>query len=109
MFAVYLAAMAVINGAKTLDEVKKTVKAGFGKVLRVRVPRSHSLTLSRLSGAELHVRTVDHMDDLPGVHRLRAAIPACGDVGPVLQLHAVPHWSECPPSTHPVFLLQLLT
>ena len=33
--------MAVINGAKTVDEVAKTVKAGFGKVLRVR-PRSPS-------------------------------------------------------------------
>ena len=29
--------MAVINGAETVDEVSKTVKAGFGKVLRVRV------------------------------------------------------------------------
>ena len=33
--------MAVINGAKTVDEVAKTVKAGFGKVLRVR-PHSPS-------------------------------------------------------------------
>ena len=33
--------MAVINGAKTVDEVAMTVKAGFGKVLRVR-PRSPS-------------------------------------------------------------------
>ncbi|KAI0686193.1 hypothetical protein C8Q76DRAFT_762002, partial [Earliella scabrosa] len=31
----YLACMAVINGAKTVDEVSKTVKAGFGKVLRL--------------------------------------------------------------------------
>lgn len=28
--------MAVINGAKSVDEVAKTVKAGFSKVLRVR-------------------------------------------------------------------------
>lgn len=29
--------MAVINGAKSVDEVSKTVKAGFGKVIRVRM------------------------------------------------------------------------
>ncbi|KAG6911540.1 hypothetical protein DXG01_011842 [Tephrocybe rancida] len=33
--AVFLASMAVINGAKTIDEVVKTVKAGFVSVLRV--------------------------------------------------------------------------
>ncbi|KAG5647604.1 hypothetical protein DXG03_008957 [Asterophora parasitica] len=33
--AVFLASMAVINGAKTVDEVIKTVKAGFFSVLRV--------------------------------------------------------------------------
>ncbi|KAI0639807.1 hypothetical protein C8Q77DRAFT_87269 [Trametes polyzona] len=32
---IYLASMAVINGAKSVDEVSKTVKAGFGKVIRV--------------------------------------------------------------------------
>ncbi|EIN14079.1 hypothetical protein PUNSTDRAFT_110213 [Punctularia strigosozonata HHB-11173 SS5] len=32
---VYLASMAIINGAKSADEVKKTVKAGFMPVLRV--------------------------------------------------------------------------
>ena len=32
--------MAVINGAKSVDEVAKTVKAGFGKVIRVRSPTS---------------------------------------------------------------------
>ncbi|KAI0800869.1 hypothetical protein C8Q74DRAFT_1239067 [Fomes fomentarius] len=31
----YLACMAVINGAKGVDEVSKTVKAGFGRVLRL--------------------------------------------------------------------------
>ncbi|KAL1951597.1 hypothetical protein VTO73DRAFT_746 [Trametes versicolor] len=31
----YLTCMAVINGAKSVDEVSKTVKAGFGKVIRV--------------------------------------------------------------------------
>ncbi|GLB36018.1 putative peroxisomal membrane protein PXMP2 4 family protein [Lyophyllum shimeji] len=31
----FLASMAVINGAKTLDEVIKTVKAGFWSVLRI--------------------------------------------------------------------------
>ncbi|KAI0756601.1 hypothetical protein C8Q80DRAFT_1129511 [Daedaleopsis nitida] len=31
----YLSCMAVINGAKSVDEVSKTVKAGFGKVLRI--------------------------------------------------------------------------
>ena len=33
--SVYLASMAVINGAKSLDEIIKTVKAGFFSVLRV--------------------------------------------------------------------------
>ncbi|KAI0036615.1 hypothetical protein K488DRAFT_40712 [Vararia minispora EC-137] len=32
---VYLASMAVINGAKSLDEIKKTVRGGFMTVLRV--------------------------------------------------------------------------
>ena len=32
------------------------------------------------------------MDDVACVHRLRAAVPACRDVGAFLQLHAVPHW-----------------
>ncbi|KAI8981264.1 hypothetical protein BD414DRAFT_523585 [Trametes punicea] len=31
----YLACMAVINGAKSVDDVAKTVKAGFGKVIRI--------------------------------------------------------------------------
>ncbi|KAI0778587.1 hypothetical protein BD413DRAFT_510291 [Trametes elegans] len=31
----YLSSMAVINGAKSLDEVLKTVNAGFGKVIRI--------------------------------------------------------------------------
>ncbi|CDO73210.1 hypothetical protein BN946_scf185007.g265 [Trametes cinnabarina] len=31
----YLTCMAVINGAKSVEEVVKTVKAGFGKVLRI--------------------------------------------------------------------------
>lgn len=34
--AVYLASMAVINGAKSVDEVVATVRAGFMKVMRVR-------------------------------------------------------------------------
>ncbi|KAG6819497.1 hypothetical protein H0H93_011311 [Arthromyces matolae] len=33
--AVFLASMAVINGAKTVDDIVKTVKAGFFSVLRV--------------------------------------------------------------------------
>ncbi|KAG6841940.1 hypothetical protein C0991_005120 [Blastosporella zonata] len=36
--AVFLASMAVINGAKTIDEIIKTVKAGFFSVLRLWVP-----------------------------------------------------------------------
>ena len=35
VFVVYLACMAVINGAKTMDEVVRTVKAGFMSVIRV--------------------------------------------------------------------------
>ncbi|KAG8734015.1 hypothetical protein FRC11_013501 [Ceratobasidium sp. 423] len=33
--AVYLASMAVVNGAKTTDEIVKTVRAGFMKVIRL--------------------------------------------------------------------------
>ncbi|CAE6410876.1 hypothetical protein RSOLAG1IB_02180 [Rhizoctonia solani AG-1 IB] len=33
--AVYLGSMAVVNGAKTTDEIIKTVKAGFMKVIRI--------------------------------------------------------------------------
>lgn len=33
--ATYLASMAVINGAKTMDEVVKTIKAGFWPVIRI--------------------------------------------------------------------------
>lgn len=45
--AVYLSCSAVINGARSVDEVTKTVKAGFMSVLRVRIPPSggaHLLT-----------------------------------------------------------------
>lgn len=34
-FTVFLASMAVINGAKSLEEVKRTVKGGFFSVIRV--------------------------------------------------------------------------
>ncbi|QRV90832.1 integral membrane protein, Mpv17/pmp22 family protein [Ceratobasidium sp. AG-Ba] len=33
--AVYLASMAVVNGAKTTDEIVKTIKGGFMKVIRI--------------------------------------------------------------------------
>jgi len=33
--AVFLASMAVINGAKSLDEIKRTVKGGFFSVIRI--------------------------------------------------------------------------
>ena len=64
------------------------MKAGFGKVPRVRVLGCSSI--SSVLTVSLCVRAA-HMDDVPRVHRLRAAVPAAGDVGPVLQLHAVPH------------------
>jgi peroxisomal membrane protein 2 len=35
LVSAYLASMAIINGATTLDEVIKTVKAGFFSVIRV--------------------------------------------------------------------------
>ena len=35
---VYLTCMAVIKGVKSVHEVAKTVKAGLGKVIRVRFP-----------------------------------------------------------------------
>lgn len=34
--AVYLASMAIVNGAKTMDEIINTIKGGFMKVIRVR-------------------------------------------------------------------------
>lgn len=46
-WAVYLSCTAIINGARSVEEVKKTVKAGFMSVLRVRIPPSvgaHFLT-----------------------------------------------------------------
>ena len=51
MSALIISCLAVINGAKTVDEVSKTVKAGFGKVLRVRVLSSfvHLERTDRLS------------------------------------------------------------
>lgn len=36
IISAYLASMAIINGAKSVDEVMKTVKAGFFSVIRVR-------------------------------------------------------------------------
>lgn len=35
----YLASMAVINGAKSVDEIVKTVKGGFFSVIRVSFAR----------------------------------------------------------------------
>jgi len=32
---VFLASMAVINGAKSLEEIKRTVKGGFSSVIRI--------------------------------------------------------------------------
>ena len=34
---VFLASMAVINGAKSLKEIKRTVKSGFFSVIRVSI------------------------------------------------------------------------
>ncbi|KAG8699355.1 hypothetical protein FRC09_006667 [Ceratobasidium sp. 395] len=33
--SVYLASMAIVNGAKTMDEIVKTVKGGFMKLIRI--------------------------------------------------------------------------
>lgn len=90
--AAYLACMAVINGAKGVDEVSKTVKAGFGRVLRVRMPL-FSLLLASTDAPYAYVRAA-HLDDFTCVHRLRAAFPAPGAVGPVLQPDAVHHRGE---------------
>lgn len=35
--SVYLASMAIINGAKTREEIMRTVKGGFMNVMRVRI------------------------------------------------------------------------
>lgn len=43
---VYLASMAIINGAKTKDDVMRTVKGGFMNVMRVR-PENPSIFLHR--------------------------------------------------------------
>ena len=50
-FEVYLSSMAIINGAKSVDDVVRTLKTGFMSVMRVRLlfyrmPLKVSLTLS---------------------------------------------------------------
>ena len=93
----YLSCMAVINGAKSVDEVAKTLRAGFGKVLRVR-----AVVCSRSLQHEVTTLVLtDYVDDVARVHRLRAAVLAAGDVGAVLQLHAVPHRGEFLPLPTP--------
>ncbi|KAI0721228.1 hypothetical protein C8T65DRAFT_631060 [Cerioporus squamosus] len=67
---VYLAAMAVINGAKTFDEVKKTVKAGFGKVLRITWMTSPLYTVfaQQFLPAEMWVPFFNFMQFLTGTY-----------------------------------------
>ena len=101
----YLSCMAVINGAKSVDEVAKTLRAGFGKVLRVRAVDCSCSLQHEVTTLEL----TDYVDDVARVHRLRAAVLAAGDVGAVLQLHAVPHWGACawPPSVRSPLITRL--
>ena len=85
--------MAVINGVKSAHKVAKTVKAGLGKVIRVRFP-PHLLCGDGAApryGADwgTFVRPTDHLDHLAAVHGVRTAVPPHGDVGPGLQLCAV--------------------
>ncbi|TFK91663.1 hypothetical protein K466DRAFT_582573 [Polyporus arcularius HHB13444] len=67
---VYLAAMAVINGAKTVDDVKKTVKAGFGKVIRITWMTSPVYTVfaQQFLPAELWVPFFNFMQFLTGTY-----------------------------------------
>ena len=44
----YLSCTAVINGARSVEEVKRTVKAGFMSVLRVRIPLPDGAYLLRM-------------------------------------------------------------
>jgi hypothetical protein len=61
--------MAVINGAKSLDEVIKTVKAGFFSVIRVCI----------LSVTESHsILAADHLGSLAVVYNCRAEVHSCG-------------------------------
>ncbi|OSD03566.1 hypothetical protein PYCCODRAFT_1434468 [Trametes coccinea BRFM310] len=66
----YLACMAVINGAKSVDEVVKTVKAGFGKVLRITWMTAPAYTVfaQQFLPAEMWVPFFNFMQFLTGTY-----------------------------------------
>jgi peroxisomal membrane protein 2 len=67
--SVYLSSMAVINGAKSFDEVMKTVKGGFMTVLKVR-------SRARARRAPSDAARVGYMGQLSARHGVRAGIRA---------------------------------
>ena len=71
---VYLASLAVIGGAKSWDEVKKTVKGGFFPVIRV---CSRSLRCIRylLIGRRSRSNRTGHVGQLPAVSFVCSEVP----------------------------------
>lgn len=62
--------MAVINGAASLDEVIKTVKAGFFSVIRVRVPCMYLVSIQFMSP--------DFLGRVPSIYDNCTEVCACG-------------------------------
>lgn len=99
--------MAVINGAKSLEDVVRTVKTGFFAVIRVRL----ALFYLRASLQGLIILQ-DDLDRLtlvdggcPTVHSRRGKWPVCSQtnktetalaLGPFLQHYPICSWSRSP-------------
>ncbi len=106
-YTVYLASMAVINGAKSVDEVLRTVKGGFMNVMRVgpsflsiwsNEHHVHQITWIT-SPLSLIVAQKYLSPEVCGHLRIKSVlltgIPCCIALGAFLQLHPIRSWGMC--------------